>query len=141
MKLPTIPCACGNLRRASRALTQLYDEELRSTKLRITQLTILKALSTVPDARQGGLAYALGLDGTTLTRMLALLRKQGYVAVEAGRDRRERVLSLTDLGRAKVEEIGPHWERAQKRVREAMGKDYDRLQKLLHQLSCVLNSD
>jgi len=141
MKLPLLICACANLRRASRAVTQLYEEELRPTKLRITQLSILKALSTVPDARQGGLAHAMGLDSTTLTRILTPLRRQGYVAIQRGRDRRERILSLTGKGRAMVEQLTTHWERAQKRVREAMGKEYDQLQGLLHQLTCAVGTD
>jgi DNA-binding MarR family transcriptional regulator len=141
MQLPPLICACANLRRAARAVTQLYDQELRPMKLRVTQLAILKALSTVPTARQGGLAYAMGLDSTTLTRILALLRRQGYVAIQRGRDRRERILSLTEKGKAKVEQMTPHWERAQKRVREAMGKEYDQLQGLLHQLTCVVGTE
>jgi len=141
MQLPPLVCACANLRRATRAVTQIYEEEFRPSKLRITQFSILKALSTVPEARQGGLAYAMGLDSTTLTRTLALLRRQGYVGVQHGRDRRERILTLTDKGRLKVEQLTPHWERAQKRVREAMGKEYDQLQGLLHQLTCVVGTD
>ena len=141
MPLPPLVCACANLRRAGRALTQIYDEELRPAKLRITQFTILKALSTVPTARQGGLAYALGLDSTTLTRTLALLRRHGYVAIQRGRDRRERILSLTEKGKAKVDQLVPAWERAQKRIREAMGKEFDQLQGLLHQLTCVVGTE
>ena len=141
MRLPPLACACANLRRATRAITQLFEEEMRPARLRITQFTILKALSTVPDARQGGLAYALGLDSTTLTRTLSLLRRQGYVAIQRGRDRRQRILSLTERGKTKVEQLTPHWERAQKRVREAMGKEYDQLQELLHQLTCVVGTE
>jgi DNA-binding MarR family transcriptional regulator len=141
MKLPPLPCACANLRRASRAITQLYEEELRPTRLRITQLAILKALRTVPELRQGRLAAAMGLDSTTLTRTLGLLRRQGYVAIRRGPDRRERHLSLTEKGMAKVEQMTPYWERAQKRVRDAMGRDYEHLQNLLHQLTCAVGRD
>jgi len=141
MRLPPLPCACANLRRAARAVTQVYEEEFRPTRLRITQFSILKALSTVPDARQGGLAYAMGLDSTTLTRTLANLRRQGFVAIQRGRDRRERILSLTEKGKSKVDQLMPRWERAQKRVRDAMGKEYDQLQGLLHQLTCVVGPE
>jgi DNA-binding MarR family transcriptional regulator len=141
MKLPQLPCACANLRRASRAITQLYEEELRPTRLRITQLAILKALRTAPELRQGRLAAVMSLDSTTLTRTLALLRKQGYVAIRPGPDRRERHLSLTEKGMAKVEQMTPYWERAQKRVRDAMGRDYEHLQSLLHQLTCAVGRD
>jgi DNA-binding MarR family transcriptional regulator len=141
MALPLLSCTCANLRRATRAVTQIYDAEFRPTKLRVTQFSILKALATVPKARQGGLARAMGLDSTTLTRTLALLRRQGYVAVQRGRDRRERLLSLTEKGRLKVEQLTPHWERAQTRVREAMGQQHAVLQGLLHQLTLAVASE
>ncbi|HZD40950.1 MAG TPA: hypothetical protein VE131_09530 [Terriglobales bacterium] len=43
-RLPVLPCACANLRRAARAVTRLYDQELRGTGLNVTQLTLLQAL-------------------------------------------------------------------------------------------------
>ncbi len=132
MDLPILPCACANLRRASRALTQLYDDELRPTGLRVTQLGILMALATAGELGQGRLAAAMAFDSTTLTRGLAVLRKQGWIEVRPGTDRRERRLSLTPKGREKVGEMRPHWERAQERVRRALGRDYDQLQGLLH---------
>jgi DNA-binding MarR family transcriptional regulator len=135
MSLPELVCACANLRRATRAITQIYDEEVRATGLRITQLGLLKAIGTVRDVGQGRLGYVMGMDSTTLTRTLAPLRRRGLVEVRPGADRRERRLSLTAKGRAKVEEMTPHWERAQRRLREAVGKDYDQLQGLLYRVA------
>ncbi|MEW6300271.1 MAG: hypothetical protein AB1671_21465 [Thermodesulfobacteriota bacterium] len=36
-------CACFNLRKAARAVTQLYEEVLRPTGLRVTQFALLSA--------------------------------------------------------------------------------------------------
>ena len=36
-----LPCMCASLRRAARALTQLYDDALRPLGLRATQFTVL----------------------------------------------------------------------------------------------------
>ena len=44
MPKPLLPCACANLRRAARAVTQMYEEELRETGLRATQLTLMQTL-------------------------------------------------------------------------------------------------
>ena len=41
----TIPCFCNALRQASRAVSRLYDEELRGIGLRITQLSLLRVLA------------------------------------------------------------------------------------------------
>jgi DNA-binding MarR family transcriptional regulator len=135
MSLPELVCACANLRRATRALTQVYDDGLRPSGLRITQLSLLKALEIAGELRQGRLGEVMGIDTTTLTRTLAPLRKQGLLEIRPGKDRRERRLSLTAKGRAKVAALMPLWERAQDRVKHFLGKDYLPLQKLLHEVA------
>ena len=42
--LPVLDCACASLRRAARAVTQLYEAALQDTGLRATQFTLLQAL-------------------------------------------------------------------------------------------------
>src|SRR5437868_1305593 len=51
--IPALPCMCASLRRASRALTQRYDDALRPLGLTITQFTILQALSLAGEISQG----------------------------------------------------------------------------------------
>src|SRR5271170_4229399 len=84
-----LPCACANLRRASRAVTQFYDAVLRPSGLRVTQFTLLQALSEAPEISQRQLAELIGIDSTTLTRTLAPLRRKGWLRFQAGTDRRE----------------------------------------------------
>ncbi len=74
--LPNLPCMCASFRRASRALTQLYDEALRPVGLRATQFTILQALSLTGEVSQGELAQILAMDSTTLTRTLRIMQAQ-----------------------------------------------------------------
>ena len=54
--LPTLPCTCASLRRASRLLTQQYEEALRPLGLRASQFTVLQMLSLVGEANQGEIA-------------------------------------------------------------------------------------
>jgi len=98
-ELPILPCMCASLRRASRALTQLYDEALRPVGLRATQFTILQALSLAGEVSQGGLAQILAMDSTTLTRTLRIMGREGWIAERRGQDRRERLLRLANAGR------------------------------------------
>src|SRR6185295_2270239 len=121
MSLSELVCACANLRRATRAITQIYDDALRTSGLRITQLSLLKALEIAGELGQGRLGEVMGIDTTTLTRTLAPLRKQGLIAIRPGKDRRERRLALTPKGRAKVAAMMPLWERAQDRVKNFLG--------------------
>ena len=62
--LPTLPCTCANLRRAARTVTRLYNQELRSGEIEITQFTILTALDRAGELSQGKLGKLLALDST-----------------------------------------------------------------------------
>ena len=121
----TLPCACANLRRAARIVTQLYAEEMRSTGLHSTQFTLLQALTIAPpNISQGRLGELLGIDSTTLTRTLALLRKKGWIRLERGEDRRQLRLALTADGKKTYRRALPHWARAQKRLRKFLGESH-----------------
>ena len=117
-----LPCACANLRRADRVVTQLYDDALRPSGLRITQFTLLQALRLAPGISQKGLAELLGIDSTTLTRTLALLRRRGFVRSETGDDRRALRLFLTPAGQREYKRVLPYWQSAQKRLRQSLGE-------------------
>ena len=119
---PVLPCGCANLRRAARAVTRMYDRELRQIGLEPTQYTILMALEIKGEATQGELGAVLVLDSTSLTRMLGLLIKHGWVAAQTGKDRRQRLLHLTPAGRRKLQEADKPWERAQERLKTKLGE-------------------
>jgi DNA-binding MarR family transcriptional regulator len=121
--LPALPCACANLRRAGRAVTRLYNRELSATGLEVTQYTLLMALHLRGESSQGHLGKLLALDTTTLTRMLRPLLIRGWIAAKPGKDRRQRLLSLTRSGRTKYNRTKLHWERAQERFRERLGSE------------------
>jgi DNA-binding MarR family transcriptional regulator len=119
--VPT-PCFCNALRQASRAVSRLYDEELRSAGLRTTQYSLLSLLGRVGEVRQRELSGQTLLDETTLTRALRPLVEGGWVAIRAGEDRREKLVALTAAGVAKLEEARPAWERAQERMQSLLAE-------------------
>src|SRR5712672_4351558 len=120
-----LPCACQNLRRVTRVVTRIYDQELRKTGLEITQFGLLTALAATEEANQKRLSEGFAMDSTTLTRTLRLLLKQGWVRVRRGRDRRERLFRLTQGGKRKMAEAQPYWERAEQRLlRELSGEGW-----------------
>jgi DNA-binding MarR family transcriptional regulator len=140
-EIVALPCACSNLRRASRAVTQLYNQELRKVDLEATQFTLLLAISRRGPITQGRLGARLGLDSTTLTRSLAPLQKKGWIESLPGDDRREKHLRLTTSGRRQLRRALPHWERAQRRLRRTLGSlDWDRLQGTLAQVAQAARS-
>jgi len=116
-------CACRNLRRTARAVTQLYDQALRPSGLRITQYTLLVAVALSEPVPITRLADALDLDRTTLARDLKPLTERGLVQIAAGEDRRMRRVRLTPQGRAAMERAYPLWQRAQARIVEGSGPE------------------
>lgn len=116
-----LSCMCASFRRASRVLTQHYDAALRPLGLRATQFTLLQALSLAGEISQGMLGEILAIDSTTLSRTLAIMERQGWIASRSGEDRRERRLSLSKAGRAEYKRTLPHWEKVQGELRTQFG--------------------
>ena len=110
------PCLCNALRQASRAVSRLYDEELRGVGLRTTQYSLLRHLSRAGEVRQRDLGGLTSLDETTLTRNLRPLVAAGWVAVRSGEDRREKLVRVTEAGTALLAKARAAWERAQTRM-------------------------
>ena len=117
-----LPCLCANLRRAARIVTQRYEQELRPTGLKSTQFTLLQALARTGNISQGSLGDLLGLDSTTLTRTLALLRKKGWIQAKPGADRRQLRLALTGEGKRKYQGALRYWNAAQTQLRRILGE-------------------
>jgi DNA-binding MarR family transcriptional regulator len=130
-------CACFNLRRVTRAVTQLYDDFLRPTGLRVTQFSVLVALRNLDQATVNQLADKLVVDRTTLTRKLRPLQQAGFVRSRPGVDRRVREISLTAAGEDKLHQALPRWREAQSQMRRSLGRD--RLERLLSDLAATLH--
>ena len=114
-------CTCGRLRRATRALTQLYDDVMAPSGLRVTQFSLLRTLAREGPSRMSALAEALLLDRTALSRTLDPLVERGLVAIVAGRDARTREISLTRHGEKALRTAEQYWLRAQARVADRLG--------------------
>ena len=128
-------CAHFNLRRADRVMTRLYDEMLRPSGLKSTQFTLLAAVRLMGPVTVNALAAGIVMDRTTLTRNLRPLKKERWIAVEPGKDRRVREVTLTAEGRRVLEKAYPLWREAQASVSERLGGE-----RLEHLLDAVASS-
>jgi DNA-binding MarR family transcriptional regulator len=136
--LPVLPCMCGSFRRTARSLTQLYEKALRPLGLRATQMTILQALSRTGEVLQGRLGEMLAMDSTSLTRTIAIMKRQGWIAERKGEDRRERWLRMSAAGEQKLKRAEAVWEKAQARLRDELGeKNWSGLLELTQQVTRV----
>jgi DNA-binding MarR family transcriptional regulator len=129
-------CVCFNIRKAARAVTQLYDERMRPFGLRSTQLPILGKTLILEPVTVTRLAEATVTDRTTLTRNLRLLEQQGLIRVDLGQDRREREVRLTDRGREVLAQVYPIWQEVQAEVATRFGSA--RLAQLLAELAALV---
>jgi DNA-binding MarR family transcriptional regulator len=134
--LPVLPCMCGNFRRTSRALTQLYENALRPLGLRSSQFTILQVLSRTGEVSQRHLGDMLSMDSTSLSRTLAIMRRQGWITERSGKDRRERMLRLTVAGDTRLRRVLPVWKKTQSRLRRQLGAQaWNELFQLTYQMT------
>ena len=114
-------CVCVNLRRAARAMTQLYDDALAASGITVTQFSLLAAVERNQPAPIGVLAGDLDLDRTTLARNLGLAARDGLIASAAGSDRRVTETRLTAKGRKALAAARPLWEKVQADTRARLG--------------------
>lgn len=129
-------CACVNLRRASRAITNYYDNLFSAAAgIRATQITPLVVLYLAGPQTIHEIAGRLRLDRTTLTRNLKLLEEAGLLRIGPGEDQRTRLVALTKRGGKVLLKALPVWEEAQDRVVRGIGEE--RFQALLTQLTDV----
>ncbi len=116
-------CVCFNIRKAARAISQLYDDVLRPSGLRVTQFSILAVTKRLGPVTVTRLAEETVTDRTTLTRNLKVLGQQKLIHITPGHDRREREVTLTDRGRAALAQAYPFWKGVQARVAKGLGPD------------------
>jgi DNA-binding MarR family transcriptional regulator len=111
-----VTCYCTQARRLARQLTDLYDQALAPTGLKVTQFSVMRMIARVEVPTIGALADATGLDRSTLGRNLKVMQKDGWVALGPGDDERTRLVSLTKAGRIALESAMPLWQAAQESI-------------------------
>ena len=117
-----LPCACLSLRRATRIVTRIYDQELKKAQIEITQFGLLTALALTGGGTQKRLSGGFAMDSTTLSRTLDRMKKRGWISAKQGTDKREHILELTAAGKRQLAKEQPHWNRAESRLRNQLGE-------------------
>jgi DNA-binding MarR family transcriptional regulator len=141
MKMFALPCYCATLRQAARAVTTLYEEALADSGLPATQYTLLQVLDSAPNLTTTELAEAIGIDQTTATRTLALIKRSALAIDTVGADRRQRRWALTTRGQSELKKLKPRWEAAQEAFEKRLGRaDAMALKKAAHLAASKLGS-
>jgi DNA-binding MarR family transcriptional regulator len=90
-----------------------FDEALAPCGLTAGQFTILMTVARMGALPIGRLAEHLGMDSTTVPRVMRPLLDRGWLTLAAGEDRRVRVAETTEAGIQRLIETLPVWERTQ----------------------------
>jgi DNA-binding MarR family transcriptional regulator len=130
-------CACFNLRKTARAITQFYNTILQPSGLLATQFTLLAILARDNPTPISALADVLGMDRTTLARNLKPLQRDGLVQVAPDdTDHRIQLVTPTTEGRAALLAALPLWQQAQQQIVGQLGAE--RWHTLLADLSGIV---
>lgn len=113
-------CLGHATRRTANALTRHYNAALAPAGLEVTQFTTLCVIAAGRADSAAALAAAVGVDRSTLARNLAVLRRDGLVAMEPGSGRRLRP-HLTASGQDRLQDGIALWREAQARLVDRLG--------------------
>jgi DNA-binding MarR family transcriptional regulator len=114
-------CACFDLRKATRAVSRLYDDHLRACGLNITQYSMLRMIEFGQQISVSTLGRHMVMDQTSISRALAPLERDRLIRSRAGSDKRTRIVSLTRKGAKLIATAKPHWDEAQKMFLDVIG--------------------
>jgi len=132
-------CNCINLRRASQSITEVYDEMIAASGLKISQYLLLNNVKHLGPVSVSNLALEIRLDRTTIVRNLKPLEERDLIIDVAGSGSRNRQLMLTDKGLENLEVASPLWVEAQNYIKEYLGEeDMNTLTKLLSKIEALV---
>jgi DNA-binding MarR family transcriptional regulator len=118
-------CNAGAAKRAARRLSLMYDTVLAPSGLKVSQYGILSALNArgvaLPTVQE--LAEELIMDRSTLGQNLRPLARDELITLLTDpKDRRVRLIALTKLGLARLNEAAKYWRIAQDRFEANFGQ-------------------
>ena len=138
--MDAVACLCSNVRRAALALTARYDDALAPHGLKVTQFSLLRAVERHGEPNLTELAEATGLDRSTLGRNLRVLEGLGLASLSSGEDQRDRVVTLTAGGRARLRAASRTWAKLQDALSGALGPDAERLVTIARRVTALARS-
>jgi DNA-binding MarR family transcriptional regulator len=124
--------ACTNtaVRRASRRLSNLYDDAFEAVGLKATQVSLLAEVDRITSQNGGvpptlqDLAQKLAIQISALTHALRPLVRDGLIELlQDEQDGRTKRAVLTTAGAASLEEAGRRWSVINQRIEHVLGAE------------------
>lgn len=115
-------CLCLHVQRAARALARRFDVAMKPIGLNNGQFSLMMSLNRPVPATMKSVCDLLAMDRTTLTAALKVLERRGLVKTETDpKDRRGRLLMLTEAGMAMLSAALPIWTRVHAQIDAELG--------------------
>ncbi len=134
-------CGTFNLRKASRAVTQMYDDILAPTGFRSTQIVVLIALACKRDVSLATLARTLVVSPSTLSRNLRPLERDGFIEI-VSKGKRQKSVQLTEAGTLALQEAMPYLSKADEKFTAMVGStEWQMLNKQLARTISAIRND
>jgi len=114
-------CVGARLRTLNRVVTRIYDDQLRSSGIRFSQMNILMLIVGRGPMTPAEIGAVLALEKSTLSRNLRLLEDQGWVVRRPDSSGGGVKLRATVSGRKKIVEAEPFWKTGQQAALDLLG--------------------
>ncbi len=115
-------CVAVQIRKLNRAITNIYDEELRMHGLTVGQINILVAVAQIGEITPREIGAHLLLDKSTLSRSLQLMIKNGWLTGARSEAGRKQSVALTQKGEELLTAAAESWAKAQHRAKDLIGQ-------------------
>ena len=93
----------------------------------MTQFIVLVVVALSEQQTVMQVAEKLAMDRSALAHTLKSMQEQGLLTVEPGRDRRTRLVWLTQQGREAITRALPYWQQAQEQLITLVGEQQSRV--------------
>jgi len=109
------------IRKLQQIAVAIFLQEAEAHGITPVQFAALQAVNNTPEVDQRTLARTIGLDTSTTAGVVDRLETRGLMLRSASeQDRRVRLLTLTEEGRALLREVVPAMQQAQRRILEPL---------------------
>ena len=115
-------CLSVRLRLLNRKIGAIFDAKLRPHGIKSSQLNILVAVSAFEKVTSHQLCRMLNMDTSTLSRAVAILKKNQWLQVEPSGEGKILKIGITAKGLKKVEQAYPDWQKAQEEAKKILGE-------------------
>lgn len=115
-------CLAVRARMLARVVTSSFDQALRPFGVSVGQVNHLVVLARMSPVSSLGVARALAIEPSTVSRNLERMRLRGWVESDPGSDPRTHEWKLTPAGRSLLRRLHPIWKEAQRSVEDRLGE-------------------